>query len=431
MRSIPSAAPSRSSSALAITRRAGHAAPAPDHWHRAAKPRSSRASFTMSSDRTSRPCRPAGRPSQALTSSRPAGVTSHSWRTGPVREGSDPTSRIRPSAVSTAPPTPSTTAAAPQDHASPQATTAARRSPEPRPGHAAGSAGPGPRFDGAALTPDRSRRSVPLPLHGGRRISILAGRESRISWPTMLGTGWVEVVALAAAFAIAILATPAGISGAVLLLPFQVGVLGTPSPAVTPTNLLYNVVATPGALYRYWRQGQAGGRLALVLIVGTLPGVIAGSIIRVELLPSAHVFDFVVAAVLLPLGVWLALTTPASAEGQARPARRIPLPVLVLLAAGSGGLRGRDLRDRRRFDPGPHPDRDRTTAERGRARRAGLHVRDLGGRRGDLHDPVDSSPRAGRSRLAHRTRARHRRPGGRLYPAPGSSGAFPTCSSGG
>jgi uncharacterized membrane protein YfcA len=55
---------------------------------------------------------------------------------------------------------------------------------------------------------------------------------------------------------IAVLATPAGISGAVLLLPFQVSVLGTPSPAVTPTNLLYNVVATPGALYRYWRQGQ-------------------------------------------------------------------------------------------------------------------------------------------------------------------------------
>jgi len=32
----------------------------------------------------------------------------------------------------------------------------------------------------------------------------------------MLGAGWVEVVALLAAFAIAVLATPAGISGAVL-----------------------------------------------------------------------------------------------------------------------------------------------------------------------------------------------------------------------
>ncbi len=170
-----------------------------------------------------------------------------------------------------------------------------------------------------------------------------------------MGAGWTEVVALAAAFVIAVLATPAGISGAVLLLPFQVSVLGTPSPAVTPTNLLYNVVATPGALYQYWRQGQTGGRLALVLIVGTLPGVIAGSVIRVELLPSAHLFDFVVAAVLLPLGAWLALTRPPSPDepGAARPgvpaARARP-------ARGGGGLRRRDLRHRRRLDPGPHPD---------------------------------------------------------------------------
>jgi uncharacterized protein len=57
-------------------------------------------------------------------------------------------------------------------------------------------------------------------------------------------------VALAAAFVVSAVATPAGISGAVLLLPFQVSVLGTPSPAVTPTNLLYNVVSTPGALIR-------------------------------------------------------------------------------------------------------------------------------------------------------------------------------------
>ena len=100
----------------------------------------------------------------------------------------------------------------------------------------------------------------------------------------VLGAGWTEVVALAAAFAVSAVATPAGISGAVLLLPFQVSVLGTPSPAVTPTNLLYNVVATPGALYRYWRQHQTGGRLALLLITGTLPGVIAGSVmVRAEL----------------------------------------------------------------------------------------------------------------------------------------------------
>ena len=166
----------------------------------------------------------------------------------------------------------------------------------------------------------------------------------------MLGTGWTEAVALAAAFLIAVLATPAGISGAVLLLPFQVSVLGTPSPAVTPTNLLYNVVATPGALYRYWRQGQASGPLAGLLIAGTLPGVVAGSIIRVEVLPSPQVFDLVIAAVLLPLGVWLVLTTPPGATAGAvaraspvRPLRRLPVirrPLLVLLAMAVGCVGG-------------------------------------------------------------------------------------------
>ena len=150
----------------------------------------------------------------------------------------------------------------------------------------------------------------------------------------------MEVTALVAAFAVAVLATPAGVSGAVLLLPFQVSVLGTPSPAVTPTNLLYNVVATPGALYRYWRQHQTGGRLALVLIAGTLPGVIAGSIIRVELLPGPRVFELVVAAVLLPLGLWLTLTRPPATSQADRPARAIPGPALMLLAVAVGCVGG-------------------------------------------------------------------------------------------
>ena len=93
----------------------------------------------------------------------------------------------------------------------------------------------------------------------------------------MLGAGWTEVVALVAAYVIAAVATPAGISGAVLLLPFQLDVLDTPSPAVTPTNLLYNVVATPGALYRYWRQGQTGARIQSLLpdaLIRRLVGVL-------------------------------------------------------------------------------------------------------------------------------------------------------------
>ena len=131
------------------------------------------------------------------------------------------------------------------------------------------------------------------------------------------------VVGFLAALVISMVASPAGVSGAVLLLPFQVSVLGTPSPAVTPTNLLYNVVATPGALYRYWRQGQTGGSLTALLLAGTVPGVVAGSVLRVEFLPGPGTFEVVIAVVLVPLGswlvagerlqedaLWMALTTP-------------------------------------------------------------------------------------------------------------------------
>ena len=159
----------------------------------------------------------------------------------------------------------------------------------------------------------------------------------------MLGPGWRELVALTAAYVIAVVATPAGISGAVLLLPFQVGILGTPSPAVTPTNLLYNVVATPGGVYRYWRQHQTGGRLALVLTAGTLPGVIAGSVIRVELLPGPAVFDLVVSAVLIPLGAWISLTRPIRPTQPAdspRSDRMIKVSALVILAAAVGCVGG-------------------------------------------------------------------------------------------
>ena len=154
----------------------------------------------------------------------------------------------------------------------------------------------------------------------------------------VLTGAWVYVTALAAAFTVATVASPAGVSGAVLLLPFQVGVLGTPSPSVTPTNLLYNVVAMPGALYRYWRQGQTGGQLTRLLVLGTLPGVITGSIIRVELLPSATSFDVVIAVVLIPLGTWLLVARKPDGEG--RWAARLSGPALVVVAALVGCVGG-------------------------------------------------------------------------------------------
>jgi uncharacterized membrane protein YfcA len=77
-----------------------------------------------------------------------------------------------------------------------------------------------------------------------------------------------------------------------------------------------------------------------VLVAGTVPGVIAGSVSRVELLPGPRVFDLAVAAVLLPLGLWLALTKPPDANTTTRPSRIIPAPGLILLAAAVGCVGG-------------------------------------------------------------------------------------------
>ena len=62
------------------------------------------------------------------------------------------------------------------------------------------------------------------------------------------------------AFAFAVLTTPVGVSGAVFLMPVQISILHTPSPSLTPTNLLYNVLATPGALWRYSRRAPSAPR---------------------------------------------------------------------------------------------------------------------------------------------------------------------------
>ena len=112
----------------------------------------------------------------------------------------------------------------------------------------------------------------------------------------------------ACGFLIAFVTTPAGVSGAVLLLPVQISVLGVASPAVTPTNLLFNVISVPGGLLRFWHEGRLTSPLSALLIAGTLPGVIAGAIVRRRVAgPAGRTFMFIAAGVLLPLGLWLML----------------------------------------------------------------------------------------------------------------------------
>lgn len=116
---------------------------------------------------------------------------------------------------------------------------------------------------------------------------------------------WAELAGFATGAAIAAVTAPVGVSGAVFLLPFQISVLGVPSPAVTPTNLLFNIVSIPGALARYRTRGSLRSPLTGLLLAGTLPGVILGAFLRVFLLPDPRTFQVLLGLLLTPLGGWL------------------------------------------------------------------------------------------------------------------------------
>jgi uncharacterized protein len=96
-----------------------------------------------------------------------------------------------------------------------------------------------------------------------------------------------------------------GVSGAFLLLPFQVSVLNFTSPAVSPTNLVFNIVAIPSGVYRYIREGRMNWPLTCVVILGTLPGIFAGALIRVNWMLDAKNFKLFVGCVLLYIGLRL------------------------------------------------------------------------------------------------------------------------------
>jgi uncharacterized membrane protein YfcA len=153
---------------------------------------------------------------------------------------------------------------------------------------------------------------------------------------------WEWPVGALCAFLLALVTTPAGVSGAVLLLPIQLSILHVPSPAVTPTNLLFNVAAVPGGLLRFWHERRLVNHLTWLLVAGTVPGVIVGAIIRVEWLSGGRAFELIAAGVLLPLGLWLALGSQRLARNRPAPARkgRYATWALSLLVGTVGGIYG-------------------------------------------------------------------------------------------
>ncbi len=105
------------------------------------------------------------------------------------------------------------------------------------------------------------------------------------------------------AFVVSFFTSMGGVSGAFLLLPFQMSFLGYTHPSVSATNQLFNIVAIPSGVYRYWREGRMVWPLTWIVVLGTLPGVFLGAIVRVTWLPDPKQFKLFAAGVLLYIGI--------------------------------------------------------------------------------------------------------------------------------
>ena len=75
-------------------------------------------------------------------------------------------------------------------------------------------------------------------------------------------------------FVISFFTSISGLSGAFLLLPLNMSLLGFTSVSVTATNFLYNAVGIPGGVFRFIREKRMVWPLACWMVAGTLPGVL-------------------------------------------------------------------------------------------------------------------------------------------------------------
>ena len=117
------------------------------------------------------------------------------------------------------------------------------------------------------------------------------------------------------AFVISFFTSMGGVSGAFLLLPFQMSCLGYTTPSVSATNQLFNIIAIPSGVYRYIKEGRMVWPLTWIVIIGTLPGVLIGAIIRVKYLPDPKNFKFFVGLILLYIGIRMLQTIFAQKKG--------------------------------------------------------------------------------------------------------------------
>lgn len=155
-----------------------------------------------------------------------------------------------------------------------------------------------------------------------------------------------------AGFGIAFFCSMVGISGAFLLMPFQMSVLGYVAPSASATNLVFNLVAIPSGVWRYASEGRMDWPLARIIALGTLPGLLAGWWLRMHWLADPKTFKLFVGGVLAWLAVRLyrelffraaqsAKTTTATAASPNRAIFLMSLGIGVI--GGAYGIGGGSL----------------------------------------------------------------------------------------
>ncbi|MFO7652911.1 MAG: sulfite exporter TauE/SafE family protein [Candidatus Krumholzibacteriia bacterium] len=186
------------------------------------------------------------------------------------------------------------------------------------------------------------------------KASGTSSREQNVVFPVS-GVETPLWVPPAVAFTISFFTSMGGLSGAFLLLPFQMSVLGFTSPAVTATNLLFNVVGIPAGVWGYVREGRMLWSLTWIIAAGSLPGVAVGGLVRLHWLPDPVAFKAFVGLVLLFIGGRLladVLRWRRRAPRAVDPAA-IPLHSRSSSAGGGGSRRDWDIqvtvRSRRRL----------------------------------------------------------------------------------
>lgn len=149
----------------------------------------------------------------------------------------------------------------------------------------------------------------------------------------------------AVAFAVSFFTSMVGVSGAFLLLPFQMSVLGIVAPSVSATNLVFNLVATPGGLWRFAKEGRVDWRLGLLMAIGTLPGLLVGWWLRSHWLLNPQVFRLFVGIVLLGLALRMLMVRASRSPASSLPSAPgewaiFSVSVVVGVIGGAYGIGG-------------------------------------------------------------------------------------------